>query len=111
MQRNEIIEEILDLSAFAVGNGDVCEIIARRLRRLAEKIEESQLAPEEANATSIAPLPMAQLCWTGTTLYGVDSSGRVWFIEMKNGSWALHGNPIEPTTEEWEGLHRKRKQL
>lgn len=36
---------------------------------------------------------MKQLCWTGTTLYGVDEEGYIWFIEMKSGSWALHGNP------------------
>jgi hypothetical protein len=44
--REEIIDEILALSAFAVGNGDVCEIIAGRLRRLAEKIEVDQEAEE-----------------------------------------------------------------
>lgn len=46
MSRDEIIDEIYGLSSFAIGNGDVCEIIARRLRRLAEKIEEPQAAPE-----------------------------------------------------------------
>lgn len=38
-------------------------------------------------------IPMTQLCWTGTTLYGVDAKGRVWYIEMRGGEWALHGNP------------------
>jgi hypothetical protein len=42
MQRDEIIDEIYALSSFAVGHGDVCEIIARRLRGLARKIEEDE---------------------------------------------------------------------
>lgn len=36
-----------------------------------------------------------QLCWTDTTLYAVDDKGRAWFIEMRSGKWALHGNPTE----------------
>jgi len=36
---------------------------------------------------------MKSLCFTNQTLYGVDEDGYVWFINMKNGEWALHGNP------------------
>jgi hypothetical protein len=39
---------------------------------------------------------MVSLCFTDRTLYGVDDRGRVWFIDMRDGSWALAGNPIEP---------------
>lgn len=93
MLRDELIGEILAISAFAVGNGDVCEIIARRLRRLAEKVE--RVMEEDGSAT----VRMANLCFTDKTLYGVDQEGRVWFIDMRNGEWALHGNPTEPEVE------------
>jgi hypothetical protein len=39
---------------------------------------------------------IVSLCFTDRTLYGVDDRGRVWFIDMRDGSWALAGNPIEP---------------
>jgi hypothetical protein len=38
---------------------------------------------------------MSNLCWTGTTLYAIDVQGRVWYIEMRTGTWALHGNPTK----------------
>lgn len=87
-KRAEIIDEILAVSSFAVGNGDVCEVIARRLRRLAEKIDWMDVDPTEM-------VQMSSLCWTESTLYAVDVQGRVWYIEMKTGKWALHGNPTE----------------
>jgi hypothetical protein len=91
MLRDELVDEILAISAFAVGNGDVCGIIiARRLRRLAEKVE--RVMEEDGSAT----VRMANLCFTDRTLYGVDQEGRVWFIDMRNGEWALHGKPTEP---------------
>jgi hypothetical protein len=40
MTNPEIIDEIYAVSSFLVGNGDVCEIAARRLRGLAAKIED-----------------------------------------------------------------------
>jgi hypothetical protein len=43
-----------------------------------------------------AEVRMSSLCWTDTTLYGVDVKGRVWFIDMRTGKWALHSNPTEP---------------
>lgn len=96
MQHDEIIDEILAISGFAVGNGDVCEIIARRLRRLAEKVERVMGdGKPEAGST----VRMANLCFTDKTLYGIDQQGRVWFIDMRNGEWALHGNPTEPEVE------------
>lgn len=36
---------------------------------------------------------MIDLCWTGTTLYALDTKGYVWYIDMRTGTWALHGNP------------------
>lgn len=36
---------------------------------------------------------MKNLCFTDKTLYAVDEEGLVWYINMKNGEWALHGNP------------------
>lgn len=42
---------------------------------------------------NLESVPMVELCWTGTTLYALDYNGNVWYIEMKTGSWALHGNP------------------
>lgn len=53
MKLDEIVDEILQLSSFAVGNGDVCEIIARRLRRLAEKIEGVDVPPTGELMTEI----------------------------------------------------------
>lgn len=38
---------------------------------------------------------MSQLCFTDRTLYAIDIEGRVWYIELKTGEWALHGNPTE----------------
>jgi hypothetical protein len=40
-------------------------------------------------------IPMMELCFTDKTLYGIDEVGRVWFIDMRTGDWALHGNPTE----------------
>ncbi len=40
----KIIATLHELSAFAVGNGDVCEIIARRLRKLAQEISDAALS-------------------------------------------------------------------
>jgi hypothetical protein len=101
MQRDEIIDEIYQLSSFAVGNGDVCEIIARRLRKLAEKVERVM---EDGEAGLI--VRMSNLCFTDRTLYGVDQQGRIWFIDMRNGEWALHGNPTEPELPPDEGVGR-----
>ncbi len=39
------------------------------------------------------PIKFIELCWTGTTLYALDEEGYVWYIEMKSGKWAMHGNP------------------
>lgn len=36
---------------------------------------------------------MRHLCMTDKTLYALDEFGNVWFIDMKDGEWALHGNP------------------
>ena len=36
--REAVIDEIYAISAFAGGNGDVCEVIARRLRKLADNL-------------------------------------------------------------------------
>ncbi len=36
---------------------------------------------------------MKSLCFTDRTLYAVDEHGYVWYIELKTGEWALHGNP------------------
>lgn len=44
-------------------------------------------------------VPFMQLCWTGTTLYGLDRRGRIWFINMKNGEWELADQPQEPKTD------------
>lgn len=38
---------------------------------------------------------MMQLCMTNKTIYAVDSEGYVWYIDMRTGNWALHGNPTE----------------
>lgn len=54
VDKNEIgewIQDLYALSAFLVGNGDVCEIAANRLRVLARRIERvSGLEPEEEEA-------------------------------------------------------------
>lgn len=44
----------------------------------------------------VEEVAMESLCWAGTTLYGVDNEGRVWYIDMTTGKWALHSNPPEP---------------
>lgn len=38
-------------------------------------------------------LKIKQLCWTDRTLYAVDEGWYVWYIDLKTGEWALHGNP------------------
>jgi hypothetical protein len=46
------------------------------------------------------PVRFVSLCFTDQTLYGVDVKGRVWFIDMCDGKWALHGNPTESEAKE-----------
>lgn len=49
---------------------------------------------------------VAQLCWTGSTLYAVDVEGLLWFINMRTGVWERADNPqvstdtIKPGGEE-----------
>jgi hypothetical protein len=50
MTNDEIIDEIYAVSSFLVGNGDVCEIAARRLRGLAAKIED---VPDKRRASAV----------------------------------------------------------
>jgi hypothetical protein len=38
---------------------------------------------------------IVQLCWTGTTLYALDEQGYIWYINLRDGSWELHGNPTD----------------
>lgn len=38
-------------------------------------------------------IKMVGLCFTDETLYALDVDGYVWYIDMRNGEWALHGNP------------------
>jgi hypothetical protein len=40
-------------------------------------------------------VPIASLCYTGRTVYGVDRQGRVWYVNLESGGWTLHGNPTE----------------
>lgn len=49
----------------------------------------------QKNPDEVDWYPMDQLCWVDSTrtIYGVDNGGRVWYIDMRTGSWALHGNP------------------
>jgi hypothetical protein len=53
-------------------------------------------APKGPKGKRDRAVRIVSLCFTDRTLYGVDDRGRVWFIDMRDGSWALAGNPIEP---------------
>jgi hypothetical protein len=75
---------------------------------MSDELIETSEAAEKPIGARLTPIPMAQLCWTGKTLYGLDSQGRVWFVSLTDGNWELHGNPIEPSTEAWEKIHRNR---
>lgn len=53
-------------------------------------------------------IKMKQLCWTGTTLYGLDVDGYIWLIDMRTGNWILHGNPaIDDRAKELNRLEGK----
>ncbi len=41
----------------------------------------------------MALVKMKQVCFTDRTLYAVDEEGYVWYIETRDGTWKLHGNP------------------
>jgi hypothetical protein len=75
---------------------------------MSDELIETTEAEKPREPKIITPIGMSQLCWTGSTLYGIDSRGRVWFISQHDGNWKLHGNPIEPSIETWDKIHRNR---
>jgi hypothetical protein len=50
---------------------------------------------------------MINLCWASTTLYALDIYGNVWYIDLRDGEWALHGNPtMDDLNRLKEGKHK-----
>lgn len=45
-------------------------------------------------------IQMRQLCWTGTTLYGIDEDGYGWFIEMRSGTTRSYVSATERSSNE-----------